>query len=75
MLEHFSIFSKGGVVLFVRKNAPIKGNPINSLVQKALIQERSGDISFSQDEYELNWTFANDLDLVFVVLLFCRNNI
>eukprot|EP01129_Flabellula_baltica_P008706 TRINITY_DN3491_c0_g2_i1.p2 TRINITY_DN3491_c0_g2~~TRINITY_DN3491_c0_g2_i1.p2 ORF type:complete len:580 (-),score=149.14 TRINITY_DN3491_c0_g2_i1:1793-3532(-) len=72
MLDYFVIFTRGGVVLFYYKDqhAPViqKGevNPVNKLIQAVLLEERSGQDVFFDGSYALKWTFANDVDLVFV---------
>jgi hypothetical protein len=48
---------------------PLKGNPVNSLIQKVVMQERGGEDVFSVDQYGLKWTFANEYDIIFVVSL------
>ena len=67
MLDLFSIFTRGGIVLWDRAFAPISGNPINALVKDVLIEERAGISSYTKDSYAFKWVFANELDLVFVV--------
>eukprot|EP00243_Klebsormidium_subtile_P009562 TRINITY_DN481_c0_g2_i1.p1 TRINITY_DN481_c0_g2~~TRINITY_DN481_c0_g2_i1.p1 ORF type:complete len:634 (+),score=210.96 TRINITY_DN481_c0_g2_i1:112-2013(+) len=69
MLDHFSIFTRGGLVLWTfQLTTALKGNPVDSLIRSCLLEERSGETSFSQGEYTLKWTFHNELGLVFVAV-------
>ena len=67
MIDHLTIFTKGGLVLWSYTQATIKGSPIDSLIRTALVEERSGENSFNFDQYSMKWTFANEFDLTFVV--------
>lgn len=74
MLDHFSIITQGGLVLWSRSFTPAP-SPFDSLIREALIEERSssssgrsGQVSkWDRDGYSLLWTLANELELVFVV--------
>ncbi|KAK4049048.1 hypothetical protein OIV83_004410 [Microbotryomycetes sp. JL201] len=77
MLDHFTIVTQGGVVLWSRSFTPAP-SPVDALIREALIEERataatSDDSSLSsvstwhKDGYALVWTLANNLQLVFVV--------
>eukprot|EP00899_Mesostigma_viride_P005291 jgi/Mesvir1/14763/Mv05404-RA.1 len=72
MLDHFAIFTRGGMILWSISYAELKGSPIEALIRACLIEERSGETSFpyTQDatSYNLKWTFHNELGLVFVVV-------
>eukprot|EP00698_Gefionella_okellyi_P020745 TRINITY_DN6562_c0_g1_i1.p1 TRINITY_DN6562_c0_g1~~TRINITY_DN6562_c0_g1_i1.p1 ORF type:complete len:526 (+),score=95.88 TRINITY_DN6562_c0_g1_i1:16-1593(+) len=65
MLHQISVVSNGGQVMFARKFLPLKGNPINSLIQHLISAQDPS--AFITDGYELKWRSANDLDLIFVV--------
>ncbi|KAF8337491.1 uncharacterized protein EI90DRAFT_3118935 [Cantharellus anzutake] len=74
MLDHCSIFHKGGIVLWSRSFTPAAASistsassPINSLVREALIEGRTTDDSYEKDGYAIKWSFVNDLELIFVV--------
>lgn len=67
MLDLFTILTKGGFVLWQKNFAPISGSPVEDLIRNVLIEERAGTDSYYKDNYALKWTFANELDLVFVV--------
>ncbi|CAN6321822.1 unnamed protein product [Urochloa humidicola] len=72
MLEELLIFTRGGLILWsscrALGGAALKGSPIDALIRSCLLEERSADASFSQDNYALKWTFHNDLGLVFVAV-------
>lgn len=67
MLDLFTILTKGGFVLWQKNFAPINGSPVEDLIRNVLIEERAGTDSYYKENYALKWTFANELDLVFVV--------
>ncbi|KAJ1921501.1 hypothetical protein H4219_000538 [Mycoemilia scoparia] len=75
MLDAFTIATKGGIVLwskpdsnFTHKNEA--NDPVNDLIKTVLIQNaRTGDQSqrsFTTEYHSVQWTFANDLGLIFV---------
>ncbi|SCV67587.1 BQ2448_5198 [Microbotryum intermedium] len=76
MLDHVSILTRGGLVLYGHSFTP-SPSPIDILIRSALIEQRSnetisggGDHGLStcdKDSYTLLWTFDNQFDLVFVV--------
>jgi signal recognition particle receptor subunit alpha len=72
MLEELLIFTRGGLILWSSCRAlgaaALKGSPIDALIRSCLLEERSADASFSQDNYALKWTFHNELGLVFVAV-------
>mmetsp|Transcript_20570 Transcript_20570/g.27105 ORF Transcript_20570/g.27105 Transcript_20570/m.27105 type:complete len:611 (+) Transcript_20570:252-2084(+) len=68
MLDHISIFTQTGLVLWSRTLCKIKGDPVNELIKTVLIEERGGDKTANFDRYTLKWTLANDLNIVFVVV-------
>ncbi|TVU10629.1 hypothetical protein EJB05_44173, partial [Eragrostis curvula] len=72
MLEELLIFTRGGLILWsscrALGGAALKGSPIDALIRSCLLEERSADASFSQDNYALKWTFHNELGLVFVAV-------
>ncbi|KAI8994535.1 signal recognition particle, alpha subunit, N-terminal-domain-containing protein [Pilobolus umbonatus] len=67
MLDLFTVLTKGGFVLWQKTFAPITGTPVEDLIKNVLIEERAGIELYHKDNYCLKWTFANDVDLVFVV--------
>ncbi|KYQ94416.1 signal recognition particle receptor alpha subunit [Tieghemostelium lacteum] len=68
MLDNFTILTKGGIVLWSIELAKLKGSPINTLIKKVLLEERSADNSFQYENYSLKWTFANEFDLIFIAV-------
>jgi len=68
MLDHFTIFTKGGIVLWSNNETKLKGNPVDNLVRSVLLEERGGQNYSTSDNYSMKWTFANEFDLLFVVV-------
>mmetsp|Transcript_27837 Transcript_27837/g.45222 ORF Transcript_27837/g.45222 Transcript_27837/m.45222 type:complete len:101 (-) Transcript_27837:120-422(-) len=71
MIEDFTILTKGGVVLWKKQFQQLKSNAINTLIKTVLLEDRGGSNSWSDGDYTLRWTFANELDLIFVVWCSC----
>ncbi|XP_054853827.1 signal recognition particle receptor subunit alpha [Eublepharis macularius] len=71
MLDFFTIFSKGGLVLWcfqgVRGPAAACTAPVNALIRSVLLQERGGSNSFTHDALTLKYKLDNQFELVFVV--------
>ncbi|KAG0168419.1 hypothetical protein DFQ30_004780 [Apophysomyces sp. BC1015] len=67
MLDLFTILTKGGFVLWQKAFVPLSGSPVDSLIKNVLIEERAGNDSYFKENYALKWTFANEVELVFVV--------
>ncbi|KAJ3409730.1 hypothetical protein HDV05_004287 [Chytridiales sp. JEL 0842] len=42
-------------------------HPVDALIREVLVEERAGLTHFDKDSYRVQWAFANDLDLIFVV--------
>jgi hypothetical protein len=72
MLDNFSIFARGGIILFNWSAVTLKGGPIDALIQTVLLEERSGQQSVpytsGTTKYTLKWTFNNDLGIVLVAV-------
>ncbi|BGO99377.1 Signal recognition particle receptor subunit alpha-like protein [Rhodotorula toruloides] len=76
MLDHCSILTQGGLVLWERSFTP-SASPFDTLIREALIEQRStstttttaeGAVSrWDKDAHSLLWLLANDLDLVLCV--------
>ena len=47
--------------------ASSSASPVNSLIREALIEGRSTEEKYEKDGYAVKWTFANELELIFVV--------
>ncbi|CAN0169032.1 unnamed protein product [Ectocarpus sp. 6 AP-2014] len=68
MLDHVSVFSKSGLVLWSRTMAKLKGDPVDDLVKNVLLEERGGTNVATTEWYTLRWSLANELGLVVVAL-------
>jgi signal recognition particle receptor subunit alpha len=69
MLDHFSIFNRNGIVLWsecLSKDVSA-GESVHDLVRYVLLEERAVS-TYDSGKYQLKWTLANDLDLVFVAV-------
>ena len=73
MLDLFAVFTKGGILLWSRASAAIKGDPINALVGHII--ERSGETQLTYapggpgtSSYTIRWTLDNKLGLVFAAV-------
>lgn len=72
MLDFFTIFSKGGLVLWcfqgVRGPAAAACTaPVNALIRSVLLKERGGSNSFTHEALTLKYKLDNQFELVFVV--------
>nr|XP_022899959.1 signal recognition particle receptor subunit alpha homolog [Onthophagus taurus] len=69
MLDLFSIFSKGGIVLWCfQSTSQIFTPSVNALITNVILQERTGNNSFDHNGLSLNYKLDNEFDLVFVVV-------
>lgn len=68
MIDHFAIFSKTGTVLWSKTLCKLSGDPIDTLINRVLMEDRAGEKKFISDAYQMQWAFENKLDLVFVVV-------
>ncbi|GCB64130.1 hypothetical protein scyTo_0004548 [Scyliorhinus torazame] len=68
MLDFFSIFSKGGIVLwcFQGVSSPFSGT-VNALIRSVILQERGGNNSFTHEAHTLKYKLDNEFELLFVV--------
>lgn len=70
MLDFFTIFSKGGIVLWCFQGAGVTESftgPVNALIRSVILQERSGNSSFSHGGLSLKYKLDNEFELIFVV--------
>jgi len=68
MLDFFTIFSKGGIVLWCFQGTV--GNfthPVNELIKSVILQERSSSGSFNHGQLAIKYKLDNEFELVFVV--------
>ena len=68
MLDHISIFTRTGIILWSRTLCKLTGNPIGELIDTVLLEEKGGERSTVLGQYALKWGFINEIDLVFVVV-------
>lgn len=72
MLDHFTIATKGGIVLWDKQYASVVGHPIQDLIQTTLIPRTTTTTTtnnkYQSGSYTLQWSFANELSLVFVAV-------
>ncbi|XP_051895925.1 signal recognition particle receptor subunit alpha isoform X1 [Pristis pectinata] len=68
MLDFFTIFSKGGIVLwcFQGVSSPFSGT-VNALIRSVILQERGGNNSFTHEALTLKYKLDNEFELLFVV--------
>ncbi|WAR04103.1 SRPRA-like protein [Mya arenaria] len=68
MLDFFTIFSKGGIVLwYFQGTSQLFTAPVNSLIRSVILQERSGSNQFTHEALTLKYKLDNEFELVFVV--------
>ncbi|XP_073980948.1 signal recognition particle receptor alpha isoform X2 [Rhodnius prolixus] len=68
MLDLFTIFSKGGIVLWCfQSTSQIFTPSVNALIKSVILQERSGSNSFDHNSLTLKYKLDNEFELVFVV--------
>uniref|UniRef100_A0A665UJE2 SRP54-type proteins GTP-binding domain-containing protein n=1 Tax=Echeneis naucrates TaxID=173247 RepID=A0A665UJE2_ECHNA len=70
MLDFFTIFSKGGIVLWCFQGAGVTESftgPVNALIRSVILQERSGNNSFTHEALSLKYKLDNEFELIFVV--------
>lgn len=68
MLDLFTIFSKGGIVLWCFQSTKQIFTPsVNALIRTVILQERTGNQSFDHDSLTLKYKLDNEFELVFVV--------
>ncbi|XP_057302154.1 signal recognition particle receptor subunit alpha-like [Hydractinia symbiolongicarpus] len=68
MLDFFTIFSKGGIVLWCFQGTVGDfAYPVNELIKNVILQERSGSNSFSHGQLAVKYKLDNEFELVFVV--------
>ncbi|XP_061537183.1 signal recognition particle receptor subunit alpha isoform X2 [Phycodurus eques] len=70
MLDFFTIFSKGGIVLWCFQGTGVPESftgPVNALIRSVILQERSGNKSFTHEALNLKYKLDNEFELIFVV--------
>ncbi|XP_063978197.1 signal recognition particle receptor subunit alpha homolog [Diachasmimorpha longicaudata] len=68
MLDLFTIFSKGGIVLWCfQSTSQIFKPSVNALIRSVILQERTGVSAYEHDSLRLQYKLDNEFELVFVV--------
>jgi len=68
MLDLFTIFSKGGFVLWCFQGTSQSfTSSVNALIKTVILQERGGLESFTHDALAMKYRLDNEFELVFVV--------
>ncbi|XP_067679324.1 signal recognition particle receptor subunit alpha-like [Haliotis asinina] len=68
MLDFFTIFSKGGIVLWCFQGTSQFFTPsVNALIKSVILQQRTGSNQFNHDQLTLKYKLDNEFELVFVV--------
>merc|ERR1711976_21245 len=68
MLDLFTIFSKGGIVLwYFQGTAQTFTSSVNALIKSVIPQERGGNDSFNHEALTLKYKLDNEFELIFVV--------
>ncbi|XP_033107772.1 signal recognition particle receptor subunit alpha-like [Anneissia japonica] len=71
MLDLFTIFSKGGIVLWcfqhVQGICQSYGPSVNELIKNVILQERGGTNTYNHGQLTLKYKLDNEFELIFVV--------
>ncbi|XP_035686038.1 signal recognition particle receptor subunit alpha-like isoform X1 [Branchiostoma floridae] len=68
MLDLFTIFSKGGIVLWYFQGVnQVLTEPVNALIKTVILQERGSVSSFQHGSLTLEYKLDNEFELIFVV--------
>ncbi|XP_057328116.1 signal recognition particle receptor subunit alpha homolog [Microplitis mediator] len=68
MLDLFTIFSKGGIVLWCfQSTSQIFTPTVNALIRSVILQERTGVNSYEHESLRLQYKLDNEFELIFVV--------
>uniref|UniRef100_U5EYE4 Putative signal recognition particle receptor alpha subunit n=1 Tax=Corethrella appendiculata TaxID=1370023 RepID=U5EYE4_9DIPT len=68
MLDLFTIFTKGGIVLWCfRGTNEIFAPSVNALIRSVILQERTGSNLFDHNGLSLQYKLDNEFELVFVI--------
>ncbi|CAI5449759.1 unnamed protein product [Caenorhabditis angaria] len=69
MIELFSIFSKGGVVLWSYQEGEQNfTDTINNFIKEVLMQERGNSLQFKDNNYTMKFQLDNELDIIYLVV-------
>ncbi|BFZ25505.1 hypothetical protein BsWGS_28544 [Bradybaena similaris] len=68
MLDFFTIFSKGGIVLWCfQGTSQLFTTSVNALIKSVILQERTGNNTFAHESLLLKYKLDNEFELIFVV--------
>ncbi|GAB6024289.1 hypothetical protein CHUAL_008981 [Chamberlinius hualienensis] len=68
MLDFFTIFSKGGIVLWCFQGTSDLFTPsVNALIKSVILQERGGTPTYTHEGLMLQYRLDNEFELIFVV--------
>lgn len=70
MLDHISVFSDTGLVLWSKTFCKVEGAPVENFIDTVLMEEKGGEKQTIIDKYSVKWSFANGagFELVFVAI-------
>ncbi|CAB3405877.1 unnamed protein product [Caenorhabditis bovis] len=69
MIELFSIFSKGGIVLWSYQAGDHNfTETINNFIREVLMQERGNTLQFKDNNYTMKFHLDNELDIIYLVV-------
>ncbi|KAK9237517.1 SRP54-type protein [Lipomyces kononenkoae] len=71
MIDYFTVFTTGGIVLWQKCNQPVPAATVDSLVSDIFIEDRrsAGErSSLTKDRYTVKWTTANDFGIIIVAV-------
>ncbi|KAL3999043.1 SRP54-type protein GTPase domain family protein [Acanthocheilonema viteae] len=69
MIELFTIFSKGGIVLWCfQEGGQLFTDSINQLIREVLMQERGNTTVFKSNDITIKYKLDNEFELVFTVV-------
>eukprot|EP00920_Eleutheroschizon_duboscqi_P032512 GHVT01078523.1.p1 GENE.GHVT01078523.1~~GHVT01078523.1.p1 ORF type:complete len:619 (-),score=159.27 GHVT01078523.1:725-2581(-) len=68
MIDSFTIFTRGGIVLWAYNFISFKKNPVDALIRTVLMEERGGESVAQVGKFRMTWKLANKFDLVFLII-------
>mmetsp|Transcript_68159 Transcript_68159/g.102775 ORF Transcript_68159/g.102775 Transcript_68159/m.102775 type:complete len:221 (-) Transcript_68159:1092-1754(-) len=71
MLYNFTIFTKGGIILWNKENEKLQDDPVSALIRDILLQEKHNQSAYnSKDQkYVLQWAQDNVRNIYFVTVV------
>lgn len=68
MFDHFTIFTKAGIVLYSKSFLKLVGSPVEKIINTIFLEGKESENVYMYNQYAMKWTMANDLGLIFVVV-------